>query len=65
MREISHEQEQALTLIEQAMKALDGDGEATPIQVQAWLLTHQVDLPIDQVSGNMKIVRDTIDGEWE
>jgi hypothetical protein len=26
---------------------------------------HHVDLPIEQISGNMMIVRETLDGEWE
>jgi hypothetical protein len=58
-------QEQALTLIAQAIKELDGEYEATPVQVQAWLIQRHVDLPIEQVSGNMMIVRETVDGEWE
>lgn len=58
-------QERILTLIEQAIKELDGEYEATPVQVQAWLIQHHVDLPIEQVSGNMMIVRETTDGEWE
>ncbi|SRR6266487_645301 len=60
------DQARALTLIEQAIRELDGEYEATPVQVQAWLKErHNVDLPIEQVSGNMKIVRETIDGEEE
>lgn len=59
-------QEQALTLIEQAIHELDGDYEATPAQVQAWLKDHHsVEMSIEQVSGNIKIVRETLDGEWE
>ncbi len=58
-------QERALTLIEQAIKELDGDYEATPVQVQAWLIQRGVDLPIEQIGGNMQIVRNTLDGEWE
>lgn len=58
-------QEQALTLIEQAIKELDGEYEATPVQVQVWLIQRHVDLPIEQISGNMMIVRETVDGEWE
>ena len=55
-------QERTLTLIEQAMKEVDA---VTPVQVQVWLVQHGVDLPIEQVAGNMKIVSETIDGEGE
>ncbi len=58
-------QEHALSLIAQAIKELDGEYEATPVEVQAWLIQRHVRLPIEQVSGNMMIVCETIDGEWE
>ncbi len=56
-------QERILSLIEQALKDLGDD--ATPIQVQVRLIQYGVDLPIEQVSGCMKIVRERIDGERE
>ena len=58
-------QEQELTLIEQAIKELTGQCEVTAVQVQAWLLQHDVDLSIEQINGDMKIMLETIDGEWE
>jgi hypothetical protein len=57
------EQSQVLTLIEQAMQEL---GKPRPRAVQAWLKDkHDLDLPIEQVHGNMQIVRETAIDEYE
>lgn len=54
-------QERALTLIEQAIEVLERTSAymPTPVQVQQYLKErHNVDLPLEQVSGNMQIVYD-------
>ena len=52
-------QERELTLVEQAIEALERTSPymPTPVQVQQYLKErHDVDMPLEQVAGNMQIV---------